>query len=336
MRYKLAFFEIEDWEKKYIKSKLKKHELKFFNERLNKKNIKEIKDFDIVSVFIYSYINKNLLTKLSKLKLITTRSTGFEHINIEECKERRIKVCNVPIYGANTVAEHTFALILCLSRKIHESWERTTRGNFSLEGLRGFDLKDKTIGIIGAGSIGKNVIRIARGFDMKVLAYDLHKDKKLAKKLEFKYTNLDDLLKKSDIISLHVPYNKNTHHLINKKNLKLIKKGALLINTARGSVIDTDAIVKSLDKGILGGAGLDVLEEEGLIKEEKQLLSKNFPKGNLKALLRNHILLTQKNVIITPHNAFNSKEALQRILDTTILNIKSFINKKPKNLVKSK
>ena len=200
--------------------------------------------------------------------------------------------------------------------------------------MRGFDLKGKTLGIVGTGHIGLHVARIANGFEMNVLAFDVAENKKLAKKLEFKYVSLEDLLKNSDIITLHVPYNKNTHHLINSQNINLIKKGAYLINTARGGIIETNALVKALDSGILTGAGLDVLEEECFIKEERQLLTKQFPETcNIKTMLQNHVLMQRENVIITPHNAFNSKEALERILATTVENIKGFAGGKAVNMV---
>ncbi len=331
---KIVFFEVEDWEENYLKEKFKGSRLIFSRDILDEKNASIAENAEIISVFIYSKINTNTLDKLKKLKAIATRSTGFDHININECKKRKISVFNVPFYGENTVAEHTFALILDLSRKIHNSYERTTRGNFSLEGLRGFDLKGKTLGILGLGHIGIHVARIAKGFEMNVLAYDIRKNLKLAKKYGFKYSGFETLLKNSDIITVHCPYNKFTHHLLNKNNIHLIKKGAYLINTSRGGIIETKALVNALVKGNLAGVGLDVLEEESLIKEEVQLLSKNFNKKNLENLLHNHLLLTFSNVIITPHNAFNSKEALIRIADTTIENIKSAIlNKKNKNLI---
>lgn len=335
---KIAFFEIEDWEREYIqkefiKNGLKGHELKFYKDELTADNFKEVCSYDIISVFIYSKINKKILDKLGRLKLIATRSTGFEHIDLEECKKRGIAVCNVPFYGENTVAEHTFALLLALSRKIPESFNRTIRGDFNVDGLRGFDLKGKTIGVVGAGHIGLHVIRIAHGFEMNILAYDINKNKEVAKRLGFRYVPLDYLLKNSDIISIHTPLNKYTYHLINKKNIKSIKKGAFVINTARGGIIETDALVKALYEGHLGGAGLDVLEEEDLVKEEIQLLSKKFLKRRLEIGLKNKILLRFDNVIVTPHNAFNSKEALQRILDTAIENIRQFIKGKCINKV---
>ncbi len=336
---KIVFFEVEEWEEKYLQERLKGQDLTFFRDELGEKLLTsdKVRNAEIISIFIYSKINKKILDSFKKLKAIATRSTGFDHIDVQECKKRRVLVSNVPFYGENTVAEHTFALILALSRKIHKSYERTIRGNFSLEGLRGFDIKGKTLGIIGLGHIGQHVARIAKGFEMNVLAFDVKKDPNLAKSLDIKYATLESLLENSDIITLHCPYNEKTHHLINKKNIKLVKKGAYIINTARGQNIDTDALVKALASGHLGGAALDVLEEESLIKEERQLLSKNFPKEHLQNLIENHMLLTFENVIITPHNAFNSKEALQRILDTTIDNINCISsNKKCENLIRIK
>ena len=332
---KIAFFELEPWEKNYFQKKLKKCELKFIDDHLNEKNANQIKDFDAIGVFIYSIVNKKILEKLPNLELIVTLSTGFDHFDLKECKRRRITVCNVPHYGENTVAEHTFALILNLTRKIHKAYERTIRGDFSLDGLRGTDLQGKTIGVMGTGSIGQHVIRISKGFEMDVIAFDKFKNQKLAKRLGFRYVSFDHLLKNSDIITLHVPYNKSTHHIINKKAISKMKNGVILINTARGGIIDTNALLESVQSGRIGGAGLDVLEGECFIKEEKQILSKHFMKEcDLKTVLQNHILLKQGNVIITPHNAFNSWEALHRILDTTILNINSFLKKKPVNVVK--
>lgn len=330
---RVAFFEIKGWEKRYLRKRLKGHSIKFYSEPLSLGNAKDIKNFDIVSVFIYSKINKKILRKFPKLKLITTRSTGFDHINLKECKKRKVTVCNVPFYGENTVAEHTFGLILSLSRHIHKSYVRTLRDDFSIEGLTGFDLKGKTIGIIGGGHIGMHVARMARGFGMNVLVYDIVQHNFLAEVLGFSYVSLDELLKKSDIISLHVPYNKHTHHLINKKNIKKIKKGAILINTARGGVVDTNALLYALEKKILAGAGLDVIEGEELIKEEHQLLHETTNPEKWKTIVRNHRIFQIDNVVFTPHNAFNSQEALERILETTAQNIIAFSLGNPQNTV---
>jgi D-lactate dehydrogenase len=330
---KITFFEIQGWEKRYLKNRLKSCVLEFSGERLSLENVKEAKDSDIISVFIYSKIDREVIKRLPKLKLIVTRSTGFDHIDIRECKRRGITVCNVPSYGENTVAEHTFALILALSRNVHKSYVRSLRKDFSTEGLRGFDLKGKTIGVIGAGHIGLHVIRIAKGFGMNVLVYDIKQNSFLAEVLGFKYVSFEKLLRSSDIITLHVPYNRHTHHMISRDNIGIIKKGAILINTSRGGVVSTEALIEALDKGILSGVGLDVIEGEELIKEEKQLLYDQKNIRILANLVRDHILLSRDNVVFTPHIAFYSKEALERILEITVENILAFLLDNPKNVV---
>ncbi len=331
---KIAFFEIQGWEKKILKKALKWHDLIFFKEELTPENVDEVKNADAVSVFIYSKVSRQVISKIPNLKLITTRSTGYDHIDLKEAAKHKITVCNVPFYGENTVAEHTFALILALSRNVHKSYMRTVRNDFSIDGLQGFDLKGKTLGVIGAGNIGLHVIRIAKGFGMDVIVQDTHKNNFLAEVLGFEYTdNLEKLLGKSDIITLHLPENKYTHHLINKKNIHQIKKGAILINTARGWVVETDALIQALDEKILAGVGLDVLEGEELIKEEKQLLYDQKNPNKLRTLIRDHILIDKDNVVFTPHIAFYSKEALQRIIETTGENIVGFLEKKLQNIV---
>lgn len=330
---RMAFFEIQDWEKDYLEKRLKDHTLRFYNQPLALENTKEVSDFDILSIFIYSKVERQIIQQLPKLKLLTTRSTGFDHIDVKECKNRGIIVCNVPYYGENTVAEHTFGLILSLSRNIHKAYVRTLKQDYSIDGLKGFDLKGKTIGIIGAGHIGLHVIRVAKSFGMNVLAYNLNQDNFLTEVLGFRYVSLKELLENSDIITLHVPYNKSTHHLINKETIKQIKKGAILINTSRGGVVDTEALIEALDKKILAGVGLDVLEGEELIKEEKQLLSDPKKAEVFGQIIRDHILLNNDNVVFTPHIAFYSQEALERILDTTVENIDSFLTGKQQNTV---
>ncbi len=337
----VAFFEAEPWEKEYLVKRLRGFKLSFFPDILSKKDLARIKDVNILSPFIYSKITQEVIKSLPNLKLIATRSTGYDHIDIKAAKKAGVKVANVPTYGENTVAEHTFGLILSLSRKIHTSHERTVRGDFSLQGLRGFDLAGKTIGVVGAGHIGQHVIRIAHGFGMKVLVFDARRQTKLAKSLNFTYTSLDNLLRKSNIITLHAPYNKQTRHLINRRNIRLLQSNSILINTARGGLVDTTALVDGLRLGKLAGVGLDVLEEEKyILKEERELLSPHFTgagqmaKEFLTTIVESHILLTSDKVIVTPHNAFNSQEALERILDTTIANIQDCCGKKIiKNLV---
>ncbi len=333
-KIKIAFFEIAGWEKKYLRKKLKDYRVEFYKGPLTSENVGKIKDFEVVSVFIYSRVSKEILAKLPKLRLIATRSTGFDHIDLKACQRRKIAVCNVPSYGENTVAEHTFALILSISRNIHKSYMRTLQADFSIDGLKGFDLKGKILGVIGVGHIGLHVIRIAKGFGMEVLGYDTQQDKFLSEVLGFKYVSFENLLRKSDIITLQVPYNKSTHHLINKDAIKLMKKGAILINTSRGRVVDTEAIIDALDKKILSGAGLDVLEGEELIKEEKQLLYDKKKLESLENVVKDHILLRKDNIVFTPHIAFFSQEALERILEITIQNIIGFLSSRPQNTVK--
>jgi D-lactate dehydrogenase len=335
---KIAFFEIMDWEKDFLKEKFPGDELLFFEEILDELNIAQIADVEVLSVFIYSRINQSVIDKLPNLKLLTTRSMGFDHIDLAYANQKNITVCSVPSYGERTVAEHAFALILALSRKIFTAYDRTEKCHFDYKGLTGFDLYGKTIGIIGGGKIGLNVAKIARnGFEMQVLVSDPFPKPELAAQYGFKYVSLDELLKNSDVISLHAPYLPSTHHLINQENIKMLKKGAILINTARGSLVDTMALLSALEDGILAGVGLDVLEEERFISEEKELIhGASNNKFNLATIIENHMLINRDDVIITPHIGFNSIEALQKILLTTIENIQTFKSGSPINLVKPK
>lgn len=327
---RIAFFEITAEDEAYLKEKFSHHEIAFFKETLNEKTALEIIDCDIVSVFIYSAITEAVLEKLPALKAVMTRSTGFDHIDLAACNQRGIVVENVPFYGENTVAEHTFSLILALSRNVHKSYARGLKGDFSIEGLKGFDLKDKTLGVIGTGHIGLHVIRIAKGFGMHVLAFDTQKNTFLSEVLHYTYAPLEEVLAASDIVTLHVPYNEHTHHLINRDTIKKIKLGALLINTARGGIIENKALVEALDQGILSGAGLDVLEGEDTIKDDKQCLQ-NDCQTDAKKDDQNQNLLSRDNVVYTPHIGFYSKEAINRILDTTIENIEQFSSGKSVN-----
>ncbi len=323
----IHFFEVELWEKEIIEKHLSPGSFVLWKEHIKDVDLAELQNCEILSCFVFSEISASLLQQLPKLKMIATRSTGIDHIDLEACRKRNVHVANVPLYGERTVAEHTFALILALSRKIILSVEKTRSGSFSLDGLRGTDLYGKTLGIIGTGNIGRHVAQIACGFEMKILAYDLLPDPEVMKKWKVNYVELPELLQKSDIITLHVPYQKNTHHLINSTHLPLIKKGSFLINTSRGGVVETEALVRGLSEGVFGALGLDVLESEPKIREERELLSTLF-QGDLQSvttLLANEYLLHHHpNVIITPHNAFNTKEALERILKTSLENIESF------------
>ena len=326
----IAFFETEPWEKDLFEQALGDHDLSFSSEPLDRTQLAHYKDAEIVSPFIYSRLYADVLSQLPKLTLIATRSTGVDHIDREFCTVHNIAIRNVPAYGVNTIAEHTFALILTLSRKIVPSVERTRRGNFTLEGLRGFELAGKTLGIIGLGSIGMRVAELAIAFDMKVIVNTRTPKKELENTLGITYSDLPTLLGSANIVSIHVPLVPETRHLINKDNIKLVKPGSFLVNTARGAIVETEAILWALERGILAGVGLDVLEEECALKEERELITKEFLKTcDLKTQLINHVLLTKDNVIITPHNAFNSREALEEIVRTTIRNITSYVSGEP-------
>jgi D-lactate dehydrogenase len=330
----ILFLETEPWEETFLVPRCPSSwRPRFYREEADRIEPARITEAEILSVFIYSDLNAELLGRLPALKLVATRSTGYDHIDTAYCRGHGIAVCNVPTYGTNTVAEHAFALMLSLSRRIYQARERTIRGDFSFHGLQGFDLMGKTLGVVGTGQIGRHVIRIADGFQMRVLAYDVRPDPSLAELLGFQYVGLKDLLSQSDIITLHCPLIPETRHLIGKAEFQRMKRGVLFINTARGGLVDTDALLWALEEGIVGGAGLDVLEEEEAVREERELLSKRFDEARLRSVIRSHILLKREDVIITPHIAFNSREAVERILTTTVENIAAYLNGTPQNRV---
>lgn len=335
---KIHFFEVEDWERLYLEKKMKdmgiEGEIAFTKEPLDDASVNLYKDIDVAVVFIYSKLTKDVIDSLPNLKLIITRSTGYDHIDVAYAKQKGITVCNVPGYGNNTVAEYTFALILALARKFKPMIERTAKGIFSRDGLSGIDLMGKTIGVIGAGRIGKHVIRIAHGFGMNILVYDRSKEEELIEKYGVQYVGLEDLLRMSDIVTIHVPYNKSTHHLINRFNIKLMKLDAMLINTSRGAVVEIEAIVQALKEGRLaGGVGLDTFEAEDVWIEEEFLKRDDIPAIKLKKAMEAFYVLHAENVIVSPHNAYNTKDALYRILDITLENLKGFTQGIPVNVV---
>ncbi|MBI2032877.1 MAG: hydroxyacid dehydrogenase [Candidatus Levybacteria bacterium] len=328
---KILFAEVQNWEKETLLKEFPEAGITI--EKITEENADQFHDITILSTFIYSTLSANVLQKLTSLKMIATRSTGYDHIDVAYCKENGISICNVPEYGSHTVAEHTFALILSLTRKIDKAIEQLRRLEFNHENLTGIDLFGKTIGIVGLGKIGLNVLHIAKGFGMKIQVFTAHQKEELAKEHGFSYVDLPTLLSTSDVITLHVPYSQKTHHLINCENIVQCKKGCFLINTARGGLIETQAIIEGLHNGILSGVGLDVLEEENEMMEEAEILSQNKSGFDFKTLLLNHVLLNHPNVVITPHNAFNSKEALMNILNTTLQNIKSYNDSAPINCI---
>lgn len=333
---RICFFELEKWEEPIIQGHFRQDELHIEACHLQDTPEEILKDCEILSAFVFSPLSASQIAKLPRLKMIATRSTGFDHIDLEACRKRGIHVANVPLYGEKTVAEHTFALLLALQKKLLQSVERTRSGSFSLDGLRGHDLNGKTLGIVGTGNIGRQVARIAHAFDMRLLACDIAPDPAWGANLGLRYVGLDELLSQSDIITLHAPGGPCTHHLINESHLPLIKKGALLINTARGSLVESSALVKGLSQGVFGGLGLDVLENEPIIREERELLSSLFQANasTLSSLLAEEFLLHHsEKVLITPHNAFNTQEAMERILQTTLENIDQFEVGQPVNSV---
>ncbi|MFA6000384.1 MAG: hydroxyacid dehydrogenase [Candidatus Paceibacterota bacterium] len=335
---KIILFEVAKAEQDFFIKSLAGHEVVCYEEKLENENINLAKDAEAISVFVNSVIDQKIVDALPNLKFISTRSTGFDHIDVKYCGTKNILVSNVPAYGSYTVAEFAFGLILNLSRKIVLANTKIREGNdFSIKSLCGFDLVGKNIGVIGTGKIGKNVIKIAKGFGMNVLAYDLYPDATFAQEHGYEYKSLEEVLALSDVITLHAPYTKENHHLINKEKFSLMKRGVYIVNTARGELIDTDALVWALGEGIVAGAGLDVLEGERELKEEIEILSSpekaNLVK-NYKTLLEDRALIEMPNVIVTPHVAFYSKEAEGEIVKTTIENIQAFISNKPINLPK--
>lgn len=331
---KITIFDLEDWEREGFESLSDQHEVTLLSEPLTVKTAAEHREAEVVSGFVYSKFSQEVLQQLENLKLIATRSTGYDHIPLDICREREITVCNVPTYGSNTVAEHVFGLLLTISHNLEQAIDRTRKGDFSPKGLQGFDLLGKTMGIIGTGDIGQETIRIAKGFGMKVLASDIQPDEEAAQKLGFRYVSLDQLLAQSDIISLHVPANEKTRHLISRDEFEKMKEGVVLINTARGDVVNSRALVRALAEQKVAAAGLDVLPEEPVIREEAELLRSVYEeRHDLNTLLANHVLVHMRNVVVTPHSAFNTREAVQRILDTTLENIQAFAKGDPQNVV---
>jgi D-lactate dehydrogenase len=326
----MAFTDVDEpWMRDFVNTRLGRTVQAVFFKEPAQDVARELRPFEVLSVFIKSKMDRDMLQALPKLKMIATRSTGYDHIDIEAARKKGIVVANVPTYGENTVAEHTFALILSLSRRLRKAYLKTLASDFSLDGLIGFDLKGRTLGVVGTGHIGLHVIRIGVAFGMKVLAYDAKEQDFLAEVLNFEYVPFKDLLKRSDIITLHVPYLPATRHMINDEAIRLVKKGAILINTARGGLVETDALIRALDQGILSGVGLDVLEEEELILEEKRLLGSADSReewARLSTTLKNHVLLHRENVIYTPHMAFYSREAVERILETTAANVQAYLD----------
>lgn len=306
----ITFLEVESEDVALIKKNFPT--AKIITKSLTEKEIiTECQDTQILSTFIYSEITTEVLQNLLNLELIVTRSVGYDHIDLKTAKEKDVKVCNVPDYGSHVIAEHVFALLLSGIRKIGEGENRVEqKHDFSFQGLRGIALKGKTLGIIGTGKIGKNVARIASlGFLMDVVAYDPFPDQDAARENHFVYSDLGNLYKKADIISLHCPLNTETRHLINKKAIDKMKQGIVLVNTSRGGVVDTTALIQGLKSKKISHALLDVLEHEKNIKENQELTE--IP-----------------GVIITPHIAFYADDSMKRMYEESFASINRFLKRK--------
>lgn len=326
-KYKVGFFGVKSWERSIIERAIVDLEAEgvgIFEKELQD-SLEVAERYDVVSVFVYSSVDKKVLNRLPNLKMVASRSTGIDHIDCQECNRRKIVVANVPVYGSMTVAEYAIALMMAVAKKIVPAHQSVENGEFNPEGLTGIDLFGKTLGVVGVGRIGQNVIKIGRALGMKVLGVERKRDVRLAKKLRFEYVSLNDCLKRSDVLTLHVPSIPETHHLINRQNIKLMKPGSILINTSRGAVVETEAIVWALNNKVLWGAGLDVTEEEDKVENVAMVLSKQSTKDDLQELLSYHLLRDRDDVVFTPHNAFNTQEAIGRIIKTTVENINKFI-----------
>jgi D-lactate dehydrogenase len=323
----IYFYDTTELDRKQLDVALEgsQHHIQYIADKIEPSNCNA--EAEIISVFTTSSVTREVIESMPNLKLIACRSTGFNHVDLIAAQERGIITVNVPTYGDATVAEYAFTLLLALTRKVQEVL-RTETERFTTEQLRGHDLQGKTFGVIGTGHIGLKAIQIANGFSMKTIAYDNSPKDELQEKHQFTYVDLETLIKESDVISLHVPYNPSTHYIMNKERLGKMKPGAILVNTARGELVDTKALIEVLDSGLLGGAAIDVVEGEVLLNynEETALLrSSTLSKDVLRHSIGISILEKMPNVIISPHNAFNTVEAVNRINQTTAENILNYL-----------
>lgn len=318
----------------YVRKSLQGHDVKVFSSKLTKRNIDP--NTEVLSTFIDSKITKEVFDQLPKLKIITTLSTGYDHVDLKEARRRKIPVCNVPNYGEFTVAQFAMALLLALAVKLYPSFKRVKEGMYDYHGLRGFDLQGKTVGVIGTGRIGLNFIKMMNGLQSDIIAYDAFPNKDLQTEYNFRYKKMNELLAKSDVISLHVPLLPSTYHLINRTNIKKIKKGAYIVNTARGAVIDPEALVWALETEHIAGAALDVMEDEHFVTDPQKLLFSKGKEKEIKNTLMNNIIIDHPKTVITPHNAFNNTEAMIRIYDTSAKNLQDFLKGKVQNDVTKK
>ncbi len=314
---KVAFFQTHKYELEYFTKASDEAgvEISFLEPRLTSQTAVMSKGYDVVCSFANDSVDRDTLVALKNngIKLLALRSAGFNHVDMQAAVELEIPVVRVPSYSPHSIAEHAVCLLLALSRRIHKAHMRTQSHNFSLDGLVGFNLHGKKVGVIGTGKIGAVFANIMKGFGSEVMAYDIDQNE------EFNYVSLDKILKESDIISLHVPLNPKTHHILNRESFKKMKKGVYIINTSRGGLIDTKALIDSLKSEHIAGAGLDVYEEEENLFFQD--LSEEILMDDLFARL-----ISFPNVLVTSHQAFLTSEALNQIAVVTMENIKTYFS----------
>lgn len=317
----IAFFGSKPYDEASFNEKNKDFgfELCFYKGHLNKNNVILTQGVDVVCIFVNDTANAEVIRLMAAngVKLLALRCAGYNNVDLKAAAECGIAVVRVPAYSPYAVAEYTVALMLSLNRKIHRAAWRTREGNFSLHGLLGFDMHGKTAGIIGTGKIAKKLISILRGFGMNILAYDLYPDYNFARENQVVYTTLDELYHSSDIISLHCPLTEQTKYLINDYSISKMKDGVMIINTGRGQLIHTNALIEGLKNKKIGSAGLDVYEEESQYFYEDRS-DKIIDDDTLARLL------SFNNVIVTSHQAYFTQEALSNIATTTLQNVKDF------------
>lgn len=321
MAIKIAFFDAKPYDEASFDTVNRdfNFEIVYYKERLNRKTVPLAKGADVACIFVNAECNEQVVEELHKngVKLIALRCAGFNNVDLAAAKARGIRVVHVPAYSPHGVAEYAVALMLCLNRKIYRAVSRTREGNFSLDGLLGFDMYQKTIGVIGTGKIAKELIKIVCGFGMNVIAYDLYPDNAFAEAHGMKYVTLPELYAQSDIISLHCPLTDATKFLINHDSISQMKPGVMIINTGRGKLIHTNDLIEGLKEKQVGCAALDVYEEEGDYFYEDRS-DKMIDDDTLARLLM------MPNVIVTSHQAFFTREALHNIASTTLANIRAF------------
>lgn len=316
----IAFFDTKQYDLPAFEKNSKDSGItfKFFDTKLNEDTVRLAKGFDGICAFVNDTVNAAVIDKMEKMgvKVLALRCAGFNNVDIKYA-QGKIRVFRVPAYSPYAVAEHAMAMLLTSVRRIHKAYIRSKDFNFSLNGLTGFDLHGKTLGVIGTGRIGRVFIDICLGFGMNVLAYDKYPAKELENKDNVKYVELDELFKNSDIISLHCPLTEETHYMIDKRAIDTCKKGVIIINTSRGALVDSEALLNGIKDRQIGGACLDVYEEE----------SDLFFEDNSGHILEDDTLarlITMPNVIVTSHQAFLTEEALENIAETTVQNILEF------------